>query len=109
MHEIDKTKLSDKTKLRLYEIKNIENYFINEINERKSYSKKLNKCVTIFDYIDKILIILSATTSGISIISFKSFLFFSVSLFILIKKTLQGLQALQPNNNTKLIIKRNNF
>ena len=29
-------------------------------------------------------------------------------LFILIKKTLQGLQALQPNNNTKLIIKKNN-
>ena len=28
--------------------------------------------------------------------------------FILIKKTLQGLQALQPNNNTKLIIKKNN-
>ena len=70
MHEIDKTKLSDQTKLRLYEIKNIENYFINEINERKSYSKKLNRYVTIFDYIDKILIILSATTGGISIISF---------------------------------------
>ena len=32
----------------------------------------------------------------------------AVSLFILIKKTLQGLQALQPNNNTKLIIKKNN-
>ena len=70
MHEIDKTKLSDQTKFRLYEIKKIENYFINEINERKSCSKKLNKYVTIFDYIDKILIILSATTGGISIISF---------------------------------------
>ena len=72
MHETDKTKLTDQTKLRLYEIKNIENYFINEINERKTYSKKLSKYVTIFDYIDKILIILSATTSGISIISFTS-------------------------------------
>ena len=41
MHEVDKTKLSDQTKLRLYEIKNIQNYFINEINERKSYSKKI--------------------------------------------------------------------
>ena len=70
MHEIDKTKLSDQTKFRLYEIKKIENYFINEINERESYSKKLNKYVTIFDYIDKILIVLSATTGGISIISF---------------------------------------
>ena len=72
MHEIDKTKLSDQTKFRLYEIKKIENYFINEINERESYSKKLNKYVTIFDYIDKILIVLSATTSGVSIISFTS-------------------------------------
>ena len=70
MHEIDKTKLSDQTKFKLCEIKKIENYFINEINERKSYSKKLSKYVTIFDYIDKILIVLSATTGGISIISF---------------------------------------
>ena len=50
--------------------KKIENYFINEINKKESYSKKLNKYVTIFDYIDKILIVLSATTGGISIISF---------------------------------------
>ena len=72
MHEIDKTKLSDQTKFRLYEIKKIENYFINEINERESYSKKLSKYVTIFDYIDKILIILNATSSGVSIFSFTS-------------------------------------
>ena len=72
MHEIDKTKLSDQTKFRLYEIKKIENYFINEINERESYSKKLNKYVTIFDYIDKILIVLSATSSGVSIVSITS-------------------------------------
>ena len=32
--------------------------------------KTLNKYVTIFDYIDKILIVLSATTGGVSIISF---------------------------------------
>ena len=53
MHEIDKTKLSDQAKFILYEIKKIESYFINEINERKSSSKKLSKYVTIFDYIDK--------------------------------------------------------
>ena len=72
MHEIDKTKLTDQTKYRLYEIKNIENYFINEINERKSCSKKLSKYVIIFDYIDKILIVLSAASSSVSIISFVS-------------------------------------
>ena len=61
-----------KTKFRLSEITGIENYFYQEINQQKSYSKKLNKYVTIFDYIDKILIILSVTRSGISIISFAS-------------------------------------
>ena len=70
MHEIDKTKLSDQTKFRLYEIKKIENCFINDINQQKTYSKKLSRYVTIFDYIDKILIVLNATTSGVSIISF---------------------------------------
>ena len=70
MHEIGKTKLTDQTKFRLYEIKNTENDFINEINQQKSYSKTLNRYVTIFDCIDKILIILSATTGGISIIPF---------------------------------------
>ena len=70
MHEIDKTKLTDQKKFRLYEIKKIGNCFINDINQQKEYSKKLNKYVTIFDYIDKILIVLSATTGGISIFSF---------------------------------------
>ena len=50
----------------------IESYVYQEINQQKSYSKKLNKYVTIFDYIDKILIILSVTSSRISIISFAS-------------------------------------
>ena len=34
--------------------------------------KNVNKYVTTFDYIDKILIVLSATSSGVSIISFTS-------------------------------------
>ena len=57
MHEIDKTKLSEQTKFRLSEIMRIENYFYQEINLQRSHSKNLNKYVTIFDYIDKILII----------------------------------------------------
>ena len=72
LEEIDKTVLSEQTKFRLSEIIGIENYFYQEINQRKSCSKKLNKYVTTFDYIDKILIVLSATTGGVSIISFTS-------------------------------------
>ena len=67
---IDKTDLSEQTKFRLDEISKIENYFIEEINQRKSYSQKLNKYITTFDYIDKILVVLSGTTGGVSIISF---------------------------------------
>ena len=66
---IDKTDLSEQTKFWLYEINKIENYFIEEINQRKSCSKKLNKYVAAFDYMDKIL---SATTGGVSICSFTS-------------------------------------
>ena len=66
---IDKTILSEQTKLGLSEIIGNENYLCQEIDKRKSCSKKLNKHVTAFDYIDKILIILSGTASGILIIS----------------------------------------
>ena len=68
MNEIDKTNLSDQTKFRLNEISKIENYFNSEINQRKLCSKKLSKYVTAFDYIDKILIVLSATSGGVCII-----------------------------------------
>ena len=69
---IDKTDLSEQTKFRLDEISKIENYFIEEINQRISCSKKLSKYVTAFDYIDQDLIVLSATTGGVSICSFTS-------------------------------------
>ena len=69
---IDKTDLSEQTTFRLDEIGKIEIYFIEDINQRKSCSQKLNKYVTTFDYIDKILIVLSPTTGGVSIISFTS-------------------------------------
>ena len=72
MNEINKVNLSEQTKFRVSEIIGIENYFRQEISQRKSYSKKLNEYVTAFDYIDKVLIVLSATSGGVSIISFTS-------------------------------------
>ena len=72
LETIDKTILSEQTKFWLSEIIGIENYFYQKINQRKLCSKKLNKYVTTFDNIDKILIALSATSSGVSIISFTS-------------------------------------
>ena len=67
---IDKIILSEQTKFQLREIIGIENYFYQVINQRKSCSRKLNKYFTAFDYIEKIVIALSATSSGVSITSF---------------------------------------
>ena len=67
---IDKITLSEQTKFQLSEIIGIENYFYQVINQRKSCSRKLNKYFTAFDYIEKIVIALSATSSGVSITSF---------------------------------------
>ena len=47
----------------------IKNYSNSEINQRKLRSKKLSKYVAAFDYIDKNLILLSATTGGVCIVS----------------------------------------
>ena len=69
---IDRTDLSEQTKFRLDEISKIENYFHEDINQRKSWSKKLSKYITAFDYIDEILIVLSATTGRVSVCSFTS-------------------------------------
>ena len=70
--KIDKTNLTEQTKIRLNKITEIENYFHEEISQRKSCSKELSRYVTAFDYIDKVLIVLSATTGGVSICSFTS-------------------------------------
>ena len=72
MDEINKINLSEQTKVGLSEIIGIENYFHQEINQRKSCSKILSKYLSAFDYIDKILIVLSATSGGVSFISFTS-------------------------------------
>ena len=69
---VDRTSLAELTKITLDQITAVENYFYQEINQRKSCSKKLSKYVAAFDYIDKILIVLSATTRGVYICSFTS-------------------------------------
>ena len=69
---IDRTILTEPTKIRLNKITQIENYFHQEINQRKLCSKKLSKYVTAFDYIDKVLIALSAASVGAFVISFTS-------------------------------------
>ena len=115
LETIDKTVLSEQTKFWLSEIFGIENYFHQEINQTKSCKRKLNKYVTAFDYIDKILIILSAASSGVSIISFKSIvgapvgiasasLTFIFSLTAAIVKNLLNVTRNKKKKNDKIFI-----
>ena len=57
MNESNSIETIDKTNFRLDEISKVENYFHEEINQRKSCSKKLRKYAAAFDYIDKVLIV----------------------------------------------------
>ena len=114
---IDKTDLSEQTKFRLDEISKIENYFIEDINQIKSCCKKLGKYGAAFDYIDKILIVLSATTGGVSICSFTSIvgapvgiasasftLIFSLSLTGITKKLLNISRKKKKKQDKTLIL-----
>ena len=69
MNKIDTTNLTDQTEYRLNEITKIENFFEQYINQRKTCSKKLSKYVAAFDYIANVLIVISATSCGVCIIS----------------------------------------
>ena len=54
---------------RLNKISEIEEYFIADIKERELTSKKRSKYISLFDYFDKSLIVLSVTSGGVSIAS----------------------------------------
>ena len=58
---------SDQIKFKLNKINKTKDYFNSKIQERKTMSKKLIKYIAAFDYIYKTLIVLSATSGGISI------------------------------------------
>ena len=61
---------NDQQQFRLHKINEIKDYFITELKERELMSKRLGKYIASFDYFDKFLIVLSATSGSISIASF---------------------------------------
>ena len=64
--------LNDQAKFRINETNKIKDYFNSEIQERETISKKLSKSIASIDYMDKVLIVLFATSGGVSIISHTS-------------------------------------
>ena len=103
----DRTNLTDLTKFRLNEISKIENYFNQEIKERKLNSNKLSKYVAAFDYIDRISIVLSAKSGGVSIIFFTTVIGAPVgtasAIFALIFSLTTGIIKKQEINRKNMI------
>ena len=64
--------MNDKAKFRLNEINKIKDYFNSKVQEIKIISRKLSKYIRAFDYFDNTLLVLSAASGGVSIISFAS-------------------------------------
>ena len=63
---------NDQQQVRLNKINEIKDYFVAEIKERELMSKKVGKYIGSFDYFDKPLIVLSATSGVISIVLFST-------------------------------------
>ena len=66
--------LNDRRRFRLDEINKIKDCFEFEIREREAVVKTLSKYTAALDYTDKTLIVLSATSVGISIVYFTNFI-----------------------------------
>ena len=60
----------DNQQFRLNRINEIKDYVIAKIKERELMSKRLSKYIASFDYFNKSLIVLSATSGSISTASF---------------------------------------
>ena len=109
---IDRTNVTEQTKYWLDEISKIENYFNQEISQRKSCSKKVSKYVAAFDYIDKFLLVLSATSCEVCIISFTSVVWESVGIagagftliFCLTTRIIKKLHNKKKNKKRKSMI-----
>ena len=64
--------LGDQTDFRLNGINEIKDYFIAKTRGRELKSKRLSKYIAAFHYVDKSLVVLSATSGGVSIALFTS-------------------------------------
>ena len=102
---------NDQQQFKLNKINEAKDYFIAEIKERELMSKKLSKCIASFDYFDKSLILLSATSGSISIASFATLIgtpvgiasaSFSLAFSL---STRVGKKLLKTSRNRKSIIK----
>ena len=74
--------LNDQQQFRLNKISEIKDYFIAEIHQRELISKKLSKYIAFFDYSNTSLIVLSAASGSVSIVSFATIIGVPVEIAI---------------------------
>ena len=110
MFRSDQTNSSDVNK-----INKIKDYFIAEIKEKEIMNKRFSKYIASFDYFDKSLIFLSATTGSISIASFgkligtrvgiaSASLSFTFSFSTGLKKKLLEITKNKTKNHIKIVM-----
>ena len=87
----------DNQQFRPNKINEIKDYFIAEIKETELMSKRLSKYISSFDYFDKSLIVLSATSGSISIASFAAIIGTTVGKASASLSLFHCLQDLQKN------------
>ena len=117
-NSIDTSNLNNQ-QFRLNKISEIEDYFIAEIKERESLSKKFSKYISFLDYFDKSLIVLSVTSGGVSIASFATVIGILIGITIaslslafslctgLVKKVLKATRNKEKKQNKILMLARN--
>ena len=115
---LNATPLSDRQQFRLNKINEIKGYFVAKIKERELMSKRLSKYIAFFEYFDKSLIVLFATTGSISIASFATVigapvgiinLSFSLAFLIstgIIKKLLKTTRNKKKKHNKIVMLTR---
>ena len=72
--------ISNQQQFRINKVNEIKYYFVTEIKKRKLMRKRLSKCITLFDYFDKSLTVLSVRIGSISIASFATVIGASVEI-----------------------------
>ena len=72
--------ISNQRQFRINKVNEIKYYFVTEIKKRKLMRKRLSKCITLFDYFDKSLTVLSVRIGSISIASFATVIGASVEI-----------------------------
>ena len=110
--------LNDQQRFRLNKINEGKDYFIAEIREKESMSKRVSKYIASFNYFDKSLIVLSATSGGNSIASFPtvigapvgmasaSFSFAFVITTVIVKKLLKATQKKKKKHSKIVMLAR---